>query len=623
MKYLFRCFLILFSPFSFGQTPEPAFRTIQELLPRIESVMQQEHMPGLMLSIVTRDSVLFAGGLGKANLQHNTQVSGQTLFRVSSVTKMFTSMGILKLIHEGKLSLNDELKKIAPEVPFRNRWEDTHPVRVVHLLEHTAGFDDLHLNNVYTTADQDLRGIEALKVYESSLYCRWKPGERMSYSNPDYEVAGYLIEKLSGKPWDEYVKENVLQPLGMTHSNFTRRITDTTRHAQGYHWEGDHYEPYPFYVLHGNGAGGSLNACADDMARFLRCYLNNWRVDSTQWLPASYLLEMETIHSTLAAKNGLQTGYGLGNGNPLSHPKVHLRGHGGLGDGFNTMLLYDRSHGIGYAVSNNGGKDVWRIARLIEDFLTQDLPEPQWLSEKLDAEAIAPYLGYYQYTNPRSEMIGFPQRVFDAKKVSQAGDYLVVSGLFGGHADTLVRVSDLVFRNQFQPQPFFVFGKNANGNSFMQGYVDRFYLKTSLLSVWLPQLLGYLGLLGMALSVVCGVVWLLMALFRKISWPDLVTRILPALGVIAGLYAFQVMRTTDEKQRIVLASVNATSLGIFAGTLLFGIFSGLAVWTLYRRWPALKNPWLRGLLTFQAIFVAYMAIWLLMNGWIGVRVWAL
>jgi hypothetical protein len=359
------------------------------------------------------------------------------------------------------------------------------------------------------------------------------------------------------------------------------------------------------------------------MARFLRCYLNDWRVDSTQWLPASYLTEMETIHSTQAAKNGLQTGYGLGNGNPPANPKVNFRGHGGMGDGFNTMVLYDRSRGIGYAVSNNGGKDVWRISRLIEDFLTQHIPEPEWISEKLDAEAVAPYLGYYRYTNPRSEMIGFPQRVFGALKISRTGDYLLAGSLFGSRADTLVRVRDLVFRNKFQPQPSFVLGKDEEGRPFVQGYVDRYYQKASLFSVMLPQILGYLGLLAMALSLALALVWLLMAIFRKLTWPDLLMRILPALAVISGLCAFYVMRTADHNQRIVLASVNAISLGIFLGSLLFGIFSGLALWALYRRWSSLSNPWLKGLLVFNAVFVAYMATWLLLNGWIGVRVWAL
>jgi CubicO group peptidase (beta-lactamase class C family) len=621
MKYLFLFCTCLVVAHAFAQKTDTPPQTVQELLPRIEAVMQREHIPGLMLAIVTKDSILFAGGLGEANLGTRQPVNGQTLFRVRSVTKMFTAMGILKLIHAGKLNLNDALKKIAPEVPFRNSWEATHPVRVVHLLEHTAGFDDLHLNNVYTTSSRDLHGIDALKVYETSLYSRWKPGERMSYSNPDYQVVGYLIEKFSGKPWETYVQENVLQPLGMTHSNFTRRITDTSRHARGYHWEGDHYEPFPFYVSQGNGADGTLNSCANDMALFLRCYLNDWRIDSTQWLPTSYLTEMETVHSTLAARNGLQTGYGLGNSKPPVHPKVHFRGHGGQGEGFNTMLLYERSQGIGYAVSNNGGKDVWQIYRLIEDFLTQRIPEQ--VSKKLDAEALAPYLGYYRYTNPRSEMIGFPRRVFDAVKISRAGDYLLVGSLFGSRADTLVRVKNLVFRNKFQPQPSFVLGKDGEGHPFFQGYMDRYYQKSSLFSVLLPQVFGYLGLLAMGLSLVLALVWLVMALFRRLTCPDLLMRILPALAVISVLCSFYVMRTADEKQRLVLASINATSLGIYLGTLLFGVFSGLALWTLYRRWPLLSSPWLKGLLTFQAVFIAGMVTWLFLNGWIGVWVWAL
>jgi len=102
--------------------------------------MKREHMPGLMLSIVTKDSILYSGGLGYSNLENKVKATGSTLFHMNSVTKMFTALAIQKLITEGKLNLNDKLKSIAPEIVFENSWESTHPVRVVHLLEHTAGF---------------------------------------------------------------------------------------------------------------------------------------------------------------------------------------------------------------------------------------------------------------------------------------------------------------------------------------------------------------------------------------------------------------------------------------------------------------------------------------------------
>lgn len=130
-----------------AQPAGPVIRSVPELTDSIRRIMAQEHVPGQLLVVVARDSVLFAGGLGEANVTTHRPVTAHTLFRIGSVTKSFTALGLLQLIGQGKLRLTDEVRKIAPEVPIDNPWAATDPVRVVHLLEHTAGFDDLHLNH--------------------------------------------------------------------------------------------------------------------------------------------------------------------------------------------------------------------------------------------------------------------------------------------------------------------------------------------------------------------------------------------------------------------------------------------------------------------------------------------
>jgi CubicO group peptidase (beta-lactamase class C family) len=112
--------------------------------------MKQEKITGLMLGITTKDSVLFSEWFWLFRFEAKRRVDEKTLFRMGSITKMFVSLGIMKLVNEGKLKLDDELKKIAPEVPFQNKWESTNPVRIVHLLEHTSAFDDIKLNRMYS-----------------------------------------------------------------------------------------------------------------------------------------------------------------------------------------------------------------------------------------------------------------------------------------------------------------------------------------------------------------------------------------------------------------------------------------------------------------------------------------
>ncbi len=214
--------LLSFATVSISQKTE-SINSIKQLTDSIEIIVRQEHITGLMLGITTKNSVLFSGGFGYADLETKRQVKESTLFRMGSITKMFVSLGIMKLVNEGKLKLDDELKKIAPEVPVQNKWEATNPVRIIQLLEHTTGFDDIKLNRMYSLDTIENTGIDMMLVHKNSMICRWNPGERFAYSNPNYAVLGYIIEKISGKPYNQYLTENILNPLGMMNSNFNSR----------------------------------------------------------------------------------------------------------------------------------------------------------------------------------------------------------------------------------------------------------------------------------------------------------------------------------------------------------------------------------------------------------------
>src|SRR6266513_4827356 len=120
-------------------------KSIPELQMRIETVLQETKTPGAAIAIVSRDKVQWVAGIGKADVAANKPVTAETLFRIGSVSKGFAALAALKLQEEGKLKLTDTVKQWVPEVAFINPWEATDPVRLVHLMEHTAGFDDIHL----------------------------------------------------------------------------------------------------------------------------------------------------------------------------------------------------------------------------------------------------------------------------------------------------------------------------------------------------------------------------------------------------------------------------------------------------------------------------------------------
>ena len=134
-------------------TPPPA-RTQDELRHQLDSIRRKYRVPGVGLALVTRDSTLWAGGLGSADLARDRPVTAETHFRVGSISKSFVALGILRLVADGRLRLDAPVRSIAPELEIANPWEATRPITVANLLEHTAGFDDMHFNEMYVRSKQ-------------------------------------------------------------------------------------------------------------------------------------------------------------------------------------------------------------------------------------------------------------------------------------------------------------------------------------------------------------------------------------------------------------------------------------------------------------------------------------
>jgi CubicO group peptidase (beta-lactamase class C family) len=165
-----------------GRPPAPPAppATLAALKSQLESEMQRQHVAGMMLTIVSKDSVLFAAGLGYADVEKKMPITGKHLFRHASITKLFTALAVLTLVQEGKLRVTTRLKEVAPEIPFENEWEQTHPITVAQLLEHTTGFSDKSPFEEYNFSGKKENGVASVAVFEKFMAARWKPGERHS-----------------------------------------------------------------------------------------------------------------------------------------------------------------------------------------------------------------------------------------------------------------------------------------------------------------------------------------------------------------------------------------------------------------------------------------------------------
>jgi CubicO group peptidase (beta-lactamase class C family) len=317
-----------------SDAPKPAQST-DELRQQLEKILKDTHTNGVSAAIVHKGGPEWVTGLGIADVASGRAATADTLFRIGSTSKAFTSLSILMLAGQGKLTLDDPVHKLVPDVWFENRWEASDPIRIVNVLEHTTGWDDLHLREYAKQAPDNMSVREGLDYDHHSRTSRWRPGTRMSYCNSGPPVTAYIVEKLTGQKFEDFVQQNLFLPIGMKTATYFE--PPPGRATTLYHDDGK--TPYQYWHILMRPAG-SINASANDMAAYLQFYLNRGAVGGKQIVPASDIDRMEIPTSTWAAKDGMKAGYGLSNYWSV-HEGFVYHGHDGGVEGGITDMSYN------------------------------------------------------------------------------------------------------------------------------------------------------------------------------------------------------------------------------------------------------------------------------------------
>lgn len=591
---------------------------IQQLKDSIQKLVNEKHVPGLMVSIVSRDSILFTGGFGYADVAAQRAVSSTTLFRMGSVTKMFVSLAVLQLIQEGKLHLQDELKKIAPEIPFVNQWEAGNPIRIIHLLEHTTGFDDMKLNRMYSADKRNMSTEDMVLYQQHSLTSRWRPGERFSYCNPGYVILGYLVEKLSGKPYNSYLTENILLPIGMSHSNFNTASTIPAQETKEYIVRnGKPIEVSSVNLL--TAPAGALWSCADDMARFVKLFVQNGAPLYTSGLIDS----METPESSLAVHAGLTTGYAKANMRQYLFAKNRWRGHGGLTGTCFSMLSYNRQLGAGFVIASNGNRRNDDIERLIVSYLEQQAVAVKPVPEAITKAALDSFAGCYRFISPRYQLTAFVDRFTNKVRLTVQGNQLFIQPLFGTK-EALVHTGGLKFAYTNSNTPTIVLTKNEDGRSILADN-DNYYEKSNSILPMGDLWLGAFIILLLLPAALSGIISFIMYITKRLPGKKLLIRLLPLVAVLL-LYRAVVQMTELQKASYLLyelATVNTRTLIIFTGTLCFALFSLLHLVLVIRNFRKFSKRFYAVYWLLVSLSLCYLTVFLLQEGWIGLRTWSM
>ncbi len=203
--------------------------SLESRLDRMLKPAFPEGQPGAVVLVMKGDSILYDKGFGLANIETGAHLDGDTPMNIASVSKQFTAVAVLQLVQEGKVSLEDPVSKYFPEFES-GIWEE---ITLAHLLSHSSGVPD---ERDYLTQEQKIYADDTLSVeYMKKLDHRnFAPGTAYEYINPTFTLLGFLVERVSGEPYVEYMRKHIFQPSGMDKTAFFDRDNENPAAAHGY-----------------------------------------------------------------------------------------------------------------------------------------------------------------------------------------------------------------------------------------------------------------------------------------------------------------------------------------------------------------------------------------------------
>ncbi|MDR5591201.1 serine hydrolase [Christiangramia sp. SM2212] len=356
----FRTFYLLlilpsFLFIAFAQTSSKAEK-IDELMNKYTDYLQ---FNGSVL-VAEDGEVILKKGYGMANMEWNIPNSPETKHRLGSITKQFTSMLIMQLVDEGKLDLDKPVTTYLKDYPK----ETGDKISIHHLLTHTSGipnytsfpgFFQNQSRNPYTPK-------EFVKVFaDSSLV--FNPGEKFEYSNSGYFLLGVIIEEVTGKSYEENLKERIFDPLKMNDTGFDHHDEIIKNRATGYEQRGTEFINSPYLDMSIPYSAGSLYSTVEDLYKWDRALKSN------KILSEESKKLMFTMHKALGPLQGAGYGWYVGQQN-FGKDTVNITGHGGGINGFNTLITrIPEDDNLIILLNNTGGKSLNEMTTAISNII--------------------------------------------------------------------------------------------------------------------------------------------------------------------------------------------------------------------------------------------------------------
>jgi len=374
----------------------------------IPKMMTEQKIPGVSMAVVDRDGILWTAGFGYTDYGRKRPVTTETIFILCSMSKTFTATVVMWAVQDGLVDLDVPIIEYLPDFTINSRFEDDphNKITLRHLLYHTSG-----LANGTTVGNARETYAASFEDHINSISNTWlkhRVGERHSYSNIGYDLAAYILQVRSGKPFAEYMKEKIFEPLGMPNSSADPEFIKRHHNRAIGHYP--HVEEVPLEIP--VPAAGGVYSSAKELARFIQFHLNYGRLDGQTILNEDIVRAMYVPSSTSQR-------YGLG----ISYFGRRGRGHAGKGYGFGSIMVWAPDYGIGALILTNEEDPVnnwsqhWELVysvlrRLLDDEIVERIDSfiehvdnaERTTSKLPDSNTFTPYkpawkkyIGTYQY----------------------------------------------------------------------------------------------------------------------------------------------------------------------------------------------------------------------------------
>lgn len=389
----------------------------------------RDQLAGAIVVVVHDGEVLLNQGYGYADIKVRQPVDAEkTLFRVASVSKLFTAAGIMQLAEAGEVDLDGDVQSYLPELTIPNQTDS--PLTLKHLMTHTSGFD----NGDYAVTQSPYALADFIKDNMPNVIR--KPGDVYSYNNFGFVLQGYVIEEMSGLRFADYMSKRIFEPLGMSSSSFIMNDTVKQNLATPYDSRMEPLELSP--VIPDASPSGGLFATGSDMAKFMNAMLSGGQAGKSRILTEESVKEMELAQVSIA--QGMPgAGYGLESNYPQFYNGYRVVEKGGDESGFHSNLWLMLDERTGVFLSLNSDKGNLRKP-FFEQFMDRFFPsaesEPTFIDPYPSSQELQRFEGLYSHL--RTPALHYDITVEDGE--------LIVKDVFGSHV--LRQAGDLLFYDE-------------------------------------------------------------------------------------------------------------------------------------------------------------------------------